>query len=142
MRSLKIAGSLNDFSGFLKVQNWLAANASVLWNATGGALIVLFLSIVSQQRRSWKSLTVGCIFGALGSSFIGYNFADRWWVYPACGVAAIVTENLCLAAFNLSAKFRDDPVNIVTHFIKLFIPTFGKVVGDSDYKDESGKPQG
>jgi len=116
--------------------NWFSENASVIWNATGGALIVLFLSIVNQQRRSWKSLTIGCIFGALGASFVGWAFADKWWVYPACGVAAIMTENLFLGVLNLSARFRDDPVNIVTHFIKLFVPTFGKAVGDSDYKDD------
>lgn len=119
---------------------WINNNVTLIWNATGGALIVLFLSLINQQRRSWKSLTIGCVFGAGGASFIGYNFADRWWVYPACGVAAIMTENLCLAALNLSARFRDDPVNVATHFIKLFIPTIGKTVGeDESYKDDGAK---
>lgn len=119
--------------------NWFADHAAVLWNATGGALIVLFLSLLNQQRRSWRSLTIGCIFGAIGASFIGYNFGGQWWSYPACGAAAIMTENLCLAMLNLSARFRDDPVNIVTHFIKLFVPTFGKSIGDSDHKDTGAK---
>lgn len=119
--------------------NWFSDNAAIIWNATGGALVVLFLSLLNQQRRSWKSLVIGCLFGAAGASFIGYHFAGNWWVYPACGATAIMTENLCLALLNLSARFRDDPVNLTTHFIKLFIPTFGKTVGDSDHKDDGAK---
>jgi hypothetical protein len=119
--------------------NWFNENAAIIWNATGGALIVLFLSLLNQQRRSWKSLTIGCLFGAGGSSFIGYHFAENWWTYPACGAVAIMTENLCLAMLNLSARFRDDPVNLFTHFIKLFVPTFGKTVGESAYNDDGAK---
>lgn len=122
--------------------NWFQENAALVWNATGGALIVLFLSILNQQRRSWKSLTIGCVFGALGASFVGYAFADKWWVYPACGAAAIMTENVMLGVLNLSARFRDDPVNILSHFAKLFLPTFGKAVGDTDDKDDGEKRAG
>lgn len=120
---------------------WFQENATLVWNATGGALVVLFLSLLNQQRRSWKSLVIGCLFGAVGASFVGWAFADWWLVYPACGVAAIMTENLALGVLNLSARFRDDPVNILTHFVKLFVPTFGKSFGETE-KDDGAKTTG
>ncbi len=105
---------------------WFQENAPIIWNATGGALIVLFLSIISPSKRSWLHLTVGMIFGAFGASFVGYAFQDEWWVFPAAGAAAIMTENLALGVMNLSAKFRDNPVDILTHFVKLFVPIVNK----------------
>jgi len=111
------------------------ALSSHAWNATGGALIVLFLSIINESRRTWYRILIGCVFGAIGASAVGFLFAEQWWVYPACGLAAVMTENVLMGFMNMSKQFSDDPIKVFSHFWKMVMPTFGKATGESDYKN-------
>lgn len=115
--------------------------SSHAWNATGGALIVLFLSIINENRRTWYRILIGCLFGAVGAAAVGFLFEDEWWVYPACGMAAVMTENILMGFMNMSKQFSDDPIKVFSHFWKMVMPTFGKSTGDAEYKDND-KPDG
>lgn len=102
-----------------------------VWAGVAGAMIALLRSIIDGTRRTWYQLIIGCILGALGAGIAGHIYEDSKWVYPICGVAAIMTEGVVLGLFNASQEFRRDPFRVFSNLYRLVVPSFGKVVGDS-----------
>lgn len=102
-----------------------------VWFFTGGAIAVLLQSLISGVKRRWHSLLIGCLFGGFGSWVAGSIWGESSYVYIICGIAAVMTENLFAGVVNASKQFADSPIKVATHFAKLFLPTFGKSVGDS-----------
>lgn len=103
-----------------------------MWAFTGGAILVLLQSILSGVKRNWWSLLIGCAMGGAGAWVAGQIFADSKWVYVICGVAAVVTENVLMGVVNASKQFADNPIQVGSHFLKMFVPMFGKSVGNTD----------
>lgn len=102
-----------------------------IWIATGGAMLVLFQSILSGTRRVWWRLLLSCVVGGAGAAMAGYVFNDSKWVYPICGVAAIMSENIIFGLFKASEEFKDSPIEVFSKLWRLVMPTFGKNVGDA-----------
>jgi len=102
-----------------------------MWVFTGGAILVLLQSIIAGAKRTWWSLLIGCAFGGLGSWVASQIWHNSPYVFVICGIAAVVTENLLIGAMNASKEFAESPIKVLTHFAKVFLPTFGKAVGES-----------
>ncbi len=81
-----------------------------VWLATGGAILVLFQSILSGTRRVWWRLLMSCAIGGAGSALAGMIFSDSRYVYVICGVAAIMSENIIFGLFKASEEFKDSPI--------------------------------
>lgn len=105
--------------------------AHQMWAFTGGAILVLVQSIMSGVKRNWWALLIGCALGGAGSWVAGHIWADSKYVYIICGVAAVITENLLSGVVNASRQFAENPIKVLTHFARTFLPTFGKSVGDT-----------
>ena len=101
-----------------------------VWVFSGGAILVLLQSIVSETKRNWWRLLVGCFFGGIGSLVASQIWMDSKFIYIICGVAAVVTENLLAGVVNASKEFSQSPVRVFTHFFKMVMPTFGKTPGE------------
>lgn len=100
-----------------------------LWIGAAGAMLVLLRSILDGTRRTWYALLIGCFLGGTGAAFAGHIFADSKWVYPICGVAAVMTENIILGLFNASQEFKNAPIKVFSQFWRLMMPTFGRATG-------------
>jgi hypothetical protein len=75
-----------------------------------GFVVALVRSLVDGARRSIPKLLLACIFGGLGAVVADQVFADSQYHIFYVGVAAVIAENFVLGVFNMSAKFRDDPI--------------------------------
>lgn len=106
-----------------------------MWVFTGGAVLVLLQSLISGVKRKWLSLLVGCFFGGLGSVVAWMIWGSSPYIPIIGGVAAVVTENVLAGAINASKQFAERPIEVLGHFAKMFLPTFGKSVGDADKSD-------
>lgn len=102
-----------------------------VWIGTAGAMLVLFQSILSGTRRVWWRLLMSCAVGGAAAALAGYVFADSKWVYPICGVSAIMAENIIFGLFKASEEFKDSPIEVFSKLWRLVMPTFGKNVGDA-----------
>jgi hypothetical protein len=102
-----------------------------VWLATGGAILVLFQSILSGTRRVWWRLLMSCAIGGAGSALAGMLFTNSKYVYVICGVAAIMSENIILGLFTASEEFKDSPIEVFSKFWRLLMPTFGKAAGEA-----------
>lgn len=102
-----------------------------MWAFTGGAILVLLQSILSGVKRNWWSLLIGCAMGGAGSWIAGQIWGDSKYVYIICGVAAVITENVLGGVVNASKQFADSPLKVGTSILKMFVPMFGKSIGDS-----------
>lgn len=102
-----------------------------VWIATGGAILVLFQSILSGTRRVWWRLLLSCIIGGAGATLAGMVFSESRFVYPICGAAAIMAENIILGLFTASEEFKDSPIEVFSKLWRLVVPTLGKPVGDA-----------
>lgn len=89
-------------------------------------MLVLLQSIVSGARRVWWRLLISCAIGGAGAALAGHVFADSKWVYPICGAAAIMSENIILGLFNASEEFKNKPISVFADLWRLVMPTFGK----------------
>lgn len=113
--------------------------AGHMWLFTGGAIIVLLQSIVSEAKRKWWSLLIGCIFGGLGAWTVGqlwptggfWVFNSNGWKYVFMGMGAVMAENFLNGFQALSKQFAETPVKFATHMAKVFLPSFGKEVGNA-----------
>lgn len=95
-----------------------------LWMATGGAMLVLLRSIVDGTRRKWYAILIGCILGAAGSAVAGSIWHDSRFVFPICGAAAVMAENIILGLFNASQEFRDEPIKVFATIWRTVVPWF------------------
>lgn len=107
-----------------------------MWVFTGGAILVLLQSLISGVKRRWLSLLVGCFFGGVGSSIAFHIWGSSPYIPIIAGVAAVVTENLLAGAIAASREFAESPIRVISHFAKMFLPTFGKGVGDASVDDK------
>jgi hypothetical protein len=105
--------------------------AHQMWAFTGGAILVLLQSILSGTKRNWWSLLIGCALGGAGSWVAGNIWGDSKYVYIICGVAAVISENLLGGVVNASKQFAESPLKVGTALLKMFVPMFGKQIGDS-----------
>lgn len=96
-----------------------------MWAFTGGAIIVLLTSILSEVRRNWWSLLAGCLLGGLGSWMAGQIWPDSKYLLLICGAAAVATEHLLKGVVNASKQFADNPIEIA----KTFLPFLNKIPG-------------
>lgn len=92
-------------------------------------MLVLLRSILDGTRRTWYALLIGCFLGGVGAAMAGHIFAGSAYVYPICGVAAVMTENIILGLFNASQQFRDSPIKVFSQMWRLMMPTFGRAAG-------------
>lgn len=92
----------------------------------GGAVIVLLQSILSGTRRVWWRLLLSCLLGAGGAALAGHIFSDSRWVYPICGAAAIMSENIILGLFQASEDFRKEPIRVFSELWQLVVPDIFK----------------
>lgn len=106
--------------------------ANEIWIGVAGAMLVLLRSILDGTRRSWYALLVGCVLGGAGAAMAGHIFYNSAWVYPICGVAAVMTENVILGLFKASAEFKDEPIKVFSQLWRLVMPTFGKATGPKE----------
>lgn len=88
----------------------------------GGAVIVLLQSILSGTRRVWWRLLLSCLLGAGGAALAGHIFSESRWVYPICGAAAIMSENIILGLFQASEDFRKEPIRVFSELWQLVVP--------------------
>jgi hypothetical protein len=93
-----------------------------MWIFTGGAILVLLQSILSNAKRNWWALLAGCAVGGAGSWVAAQIWGDSKYIYLICGAAAVMTENLLLGAVKASKQFAEDPIMIA----KTLIPFFNK----------------
>jgi hypothetical protein len=112
----------------------------LMWTFTGGAILVLIQSLVSGVKRRWFSLLVGCMFGGAGA-VIGWGVLQefKFGIYVTVflsGVAAVVAENVVAGFLNMSKQFADNPIAVFSHFAKMFLPAWGKTVGDSSIDEK------
>jgi hypothetical protein len=105
--------------------------AHQMWAFTGGAILELLQSILSGAKRNWWSLLIGCALGGAGAWVAGNIWADSKYVYIICGVVAVVTENVLGGVVNASRQFAESPLKVGTALLKMFVPMFGKPIGDS-----------
>lgn len=103
--------------------------ANEVWIGVAGAMLVLLRSIIDGSRRTWYALLIGCIIGGGGAALAGHIFHDSKWVYPICGVAAVMAENVLIGFFNASEEFRKAPIKVFTQLWQLIVPSFGKSAG-------------
>ncbi|ARK07494.1 hypothetical protein LAV_00119 [Sphingobium phage Lacusarx] len=106
--------------------------ANEIWIGFAGAMLVLLRSILDGTRRTWYALLVGCVLGGAGAAMAGHVFAESKWVYPICGVAAVMTENVMLGLFKASQEFSEKPIDVFSRVWRLVMPTFGKNTGSDD----------
>lgn len=97
-----------------------------MWTFTGGAIIVLLQSIVSEMKRRWWSLLIGCALGGMGSWVAGHVWHNSPYLLIICGVAAVMTENLLSGLVNASKAFADSPIKVTLAIARTFLPAFGK----------------
>jgi hypothetical protein len=97
-----------------------------MWIAAGGSMLVLLQSILSGTRRVWWRLILSCLLGGAGASLAGHVFEGSKWVYPICGVAAIMAENVIFGLFKASEEFKDSPIKVFADMWRLVMPTFGR----------------
>lgn len=109
-----------------------------MWVFTGGAILVLLQSIVSEEKRNWWRLLVGCFLGGAGSWTAGQIWQDSEFVFVICGVAAVATEHLLGGVVNAARQFAEKPIKVLTHFARTFLPTFGKDVGNTSSNIDTG----
>lgn len=60
--------------------------------------------------------------GAAGAALAGEVFHGSRFVYPICGAAAVMAENVILGLFNASKEFRDDPIKIFGNLWGIVMP--------------------
>lgn len=101
----------------------------LIWMATGGALLVLLRSIIDGTRRNWQTLVVGVLLGAAASAIAGQVFHGSTYVFPICGAAAVVSENVILGLFNVSKEFSNEPLRVFSTLWQLIVPSFGRQTG-------------
>lgn len=114
-----------------------------VWAAVGGAMLVLLQSILSGVRRVWWRLLLSCILGGAGAALAGHIFADSKWVYPICGAAAIMFENIVLGLVKASEEFKDSPIKVFAQLWRLIVPSVfqrppGEAINDDDTTDAKG----
>lgn len=100
------------------------SDLDLIWMATGGAMLVLLRSIVDGTRRKWYAILIGCLLGAAGSAIAGQIWHDSRFVFPICGAAAVMSENIVLGLFNASREFRDEPIKVFATLWRIVIPVF------------------
>jgi hypothetical protein len=88
----------------------------------GGGVLVLLQSILSGTRRVWWRLLLSCLLGAGGAALAGHIFSESRWVYPICGAAAIMSENIILGLFQASEDFRKEPIRVFSELWQLVVP--------------------
>jgi hypothetical protein len=118
------------------IENEKATLIQHIWLFTGGAILILLQSMVSDVKRRWTSLLAGCVYGGAGA-VVGWGFLqDLHWNFYAtlflAGVAAVVCENVLAGVLKTSRQFADSPIKVASYFARMFLPTFGKSVGDAD----------
>lgn len=109
-----------------------------MWVFTGGAILVLLQSLLSDAKRNWWSLLIGSALGGVGAWVAGQIWVDSPYVFIICGVAAVVTENLLSGVVNASKQFAESPIKVLTHLGRTFLPTFGKAAGDTSGPIDTG----
>ncbi len=97
-----------------------------VWLGFGGGILVLLQSILSGTRRVWWRLLLSCFLGAGGAALAGHLFSESRWVYPICGAAAIVSENVVLGLFKASEEFRNQPIKVFSELWQLIVPDIFK----------------
>lgn len=109
-----------------------------MWVFTAGAILVLVQSLVSEEKRNWWSLLMGCFLGGIGSWVAGQIWSDSSYIYIICGVAAVATEHVLSGVVNASRQFAEKPIKVMTHLARTFLPTFGKDVGSTSNSIDTG----
>ena len=97
-----------------------------MWVFTGGAIIVLLTSILSEVRRNWWSLLAGCVLGGLGSWVAGQIWGDSKYLLLICGAAAVATEHLLRGVVNASKQFAENPLEVGKTFLPGIFNKTGK----------------
>lgn len=87
-------------------------------------MLVLLRSIVDGTRRKWYAILIGCVLGAAGSAVAGSIWHDSRFVFPICGAAAVMAENIILGLFNASQEFRDEPIKVFSTIWRTVVPWF------------------
>lgn len=104
-----------------------------MWVFTGGAIIVLLTSIISEVRRNWWSLLAGCVLGGAGAWVAGQIWGDSKYVYLICGASAVATEHFLKGCVAASKQFASDPIDVA----KVFLPNIFKGSKPADTDNES-----